>query len=163
MLLMARLIASLCQGTYFGVGAVVAGSLMPPGRQAGAVAAMFMGLTIANVLGVPAATWLGETLSWRATFWSMVVVGLVSIVALRSTLPAIAPSKRKRIGRIVGTQTRTGACSNGADGADFQCAIHGINLHLTHFADRKWRVRTIHHCNADNLWCRDVCRKLDWW
>lgn len=93
MLMIARLIASLCQGTYFGVGAVVAGSLMPPGRQAGAVAAMFMGLTIANVLGVPAATWLGETLSWRATFWSMVVAGLVSIVALRSTLPAIAPSK----------------------------------------------------------------------
>jgi len=57
MLLIARVITSLNHGAFFGVGSIVAASLVAPNRQAGAVAAMFMGLTIANVVGVPLATW----------------------------------------------------------------------------------------------------------
>lgn len=87
MLLVARVITSLNHGAFFGVGAVVAASLVPPNRQAGAVAAMFMGLTIANVVGVPAAAWAGEALGWRASFWGIAAIGLGVMAALRLTLP----------------------------------------------------------------------------
>ncbi|MCK0746179.1 MFS transporter [Chromohalobacter nigrandesensis] len=87
MLLIARLATSLNHGAFFGVGAVVAASLVPPGRGASAVAAMFTGLTVATVVGVPLATWAGEQLGWRAPFWAITALGLSTMVALRLTLP----------------------------------------------------------------------------
>jgi DHA1 family inner membrane transport protein len=87
MLLIARVITSLNHGAFFGVGSVVAASLVPPDRRAGAVAAMFMGLTIANVVGVPLATWAGDQLGWRTSFWGIAGLGVVTMAALRLTLP----------------------------------------------------------------------------
>lgn len=87
MLLAARIITSLNHGAFFGVGSIVAASVVPPGRSAGAVAAMFMGLTIANVVGVPLATWFGEQMGWRAAFWGIAGLGVVTMTALRFTLP----------------------------------------------------------------------------
>lgn len=89
MLLFARIVTSLNHGAFFGVGSIVAASLVPPQRQAGAVAAMFMGLTIANVVGVPIATWVGEVMDWRVAFWGIAALGVVTMVALRLTLPAM--------------------------------------------------------------------------
>ncbi|AKU97893.1 Putative transport protein [Labilithrix luteola] len=89
-LLFARIVTSLNHGAFFGIGSVVAARLVPLGRQAGAVAAMFMGLTIANVVGVPLATWAGEHLGWRASFWGIAVLGLVTMAALRLSLPTLA-------------------------------------------------------------------------
>lgn len=89
MLLAARIVTSLNHGAFFGVGSIVAAGLVPPERRAGAVAAMFMGLTIANVVGVPLATWAGEHLGWRASFWGITALGLVTMAALRLTLPAM--------------------------------------------------------------------------
>lgn len=90
MLLAARLLTSLNHGAFFGVGSVVAAGLVPANRRAGAVAAMFMGLTVATVLGVPLATWAGEQVGWRATFWGIAGLGVVAMAALRLTLPAVA-------------------------------------------------------------------------
>lgn len=87
MLLIARVITSLNHGAFFGVGSIVAAGLVPPNRQAGAVAAMFMGLTIANVVGVPLATWAGDALGWRASFWGIAAIGVGVMAALRLTLP----------------------------------------------------------------------------
>lgn len=89
LLLAARILTSLNHGAFFGVGSIVAASLVPPQRQASAVAAMFMGLTIANVVGVPLATWAGEHLGWRASFWGIAGLGLVTMASLRLTLPAL--------------------------------------------------------------------------
>jgi DHA1 family inner membrane transport protein len=89
MLLIARIVTSLNHGAYFGVGSVVAAGLVAPNRRAGAVAAMFMGLTIANVIGVPLATWAGDVLGWRAAFWGIAGIGAAVMVALRLTLPAL--------------------------------------------------------------------------
>ncbi|SDD37025.1 MFS transporter, DHA1 family, inner membrane transport protein [Sphingomonas sp. YR710] len=89
MLLAARILTSLNHGAFFGVGSVVAASLVPAERRAGAVAAMFMGLTIANVVGVPLATWVGEHLGWRASFWGISALGVATMAALRLTLPAL--------------------------------------------------------------------------
>lgn len=90
MLLVARLITSLNHGAFFGVGSVVAARLVPENRRAAAVAAMFMGLTIANVVGVPLATWTGEQIGWRAAFWGIAAIGVLGMISLRMTLPAIA-------------------------------------------------------------------------
>lgn len=87
MLMVARVVTSLNHGAFFGVGSVVAASVVAPGRGASAVAAMFMGLTIANVVGVPLATWAGEALGWRAAFWGITLLGVVTMIALRLTLP----------------------------------------------------------------------------
>ncbi|CAN5315489.1 MFS transporter [soil metagenome] len=90
MLLVARLITSLNHGAFFGVGAIVAAGLVPRNKQAGAVAAMFMGLTIANVVGVPLATWAGDQIGWRISFWGIAALGVVAMIALRLTLPKVA-------------------------------------------------------------------------
>ncbi|PZU51184.1 MAG: MFS transporter [Sphingomonas sp.] len=87
MLMVARVITSLNHGAFFGVGSIVAASLVPADRRAAAVAAMFMGLTVANVVGVPLATWAGEHLGWRASFWGIAGLGLITMAALRLTLP----------------------------------------------------------------------------
>ena len=62
LLLLSRLVTSLNHGAFFGIGAVVAASLVPKEKQAAAVATMFMGLTIANIAGVPLGTWVGQQL-----------------------------------------------------------------------------------------------------
>ncbi|MBT2132972.1 MFS transporter [Croceibacterium sp. LX-88] len=93
LLLAARVLASLNHGAFFGVGSIVAASLVPPQRQAAAVAAMFMGLTIANVVGVPLATWAGEHLGWRASFWGIAALGVVTMASLRLTLPDLPAPK----------------------------------------------------------------------
>ncbi|WP_191557810.1 MFS transporter [Brevundimonas aurantiaca] len=90
MLLIARVVTSLNHGAFFGVGSIVAAGLVPPNRQAGAVAAMFMGLTIANVVGVPLATWAGDALGWRASFWGIAAIGVGVMAALRLTLPQLS-------------------------------------------------------------------------
>ncbi|ATY30656.1 MFS transporter [Sphingomonas psychrotolerans] len=89
MLLAARILTSFNHGAFFGVGSIVAAGLVPPERRAGAVAAMFMGLTIANVVGVPLATWAGEHLGWRASFWGIAALGVATMASLRLTLPAL--------------------------------------------------------------------------
>ncbi|MFJ5481756.1 MFS transporter [Pectobacterium actinidiae] len=89
MLLISRVITSLNHGAFFGVGSVVAASLVPAHRRATAISAMFMGLTFANVIGVPLATWTGEVTGWRAAFWGISVIGLVTMAALWKTLPAM--------------------------------------------------------------------------
>lgn len=86
-LLLSRLVTSLNHGAFFGLGAVVAASVVPKDRQASAVATMFMGLTIANIGGVPAATWLGQEVGWRWAFAGTAVLGLLAIAAIAFALP----------------------------------------------------------------------------
>jgi len=86
-LLLSRLVTSLNHGAFFGIGAVVAASLVPKDKQAGAVAMMFMGLTIANIGGVPVATWIGQQLGWRLAFGGTALLGLLAIAALALALP----------------------------------------------------------------------------
>tara|TARA_R110000787_G_scaffold8094_3_gene27067 strand:+ start:15731 stop:16897 length:1167 start_codon:yes stop_codon:yes gene_type:complete len=88
-LMVARVITSLNHGAFFGVGSIVAASVVAPDKRASAVAAMFMGLTIANVAGVPLAPWIGETLGWRAAFWGIAGWGLFAMLTLRLGLPDI--------------------------------------------------------------------------
>ena len=86
-LMVSRIITSLNHGAFFGLGSVVAASVVPKHKQASAVATMFMGLTIANIGGVPAATWLGETIGWRMSFLATAGLGVISMVSLGLSLP----------------------------------------------------------------------------
>ncbi|WP_426153549.1 MFS transporter [Pseudomonas sp. DC3000-4b1] len=88
-LLVARVITSLNHGAFFGVGSIVAASLVPPDKRAGAVAAMFMGLTVATIGGVPLATWFGELLGWRMAFWGIAGLGIMAMLALWFALPDV--------------------------------------------------------------------------
>lgn len=87
-LMAARVLTSLAHGAFFGVGSVVATSLVRPDKQASAIALMFTGLTLANVLGVPFGTWLGQAWGWRATFWAVTAVGLAALAAIAAWVPA---------------------------------------------------------------------------
>ncbi|MFP2507336.1 MFS transporter [Buttiauxella gaviniae] len=87
-LMVARVITALCHGAFFGIGAVVAASLVAPNRKASAVALMFTGLTLANVLGVPIGTWFGQLYGWRSTFWGVAIIGVVAFIALIVSLPS---------------------------------------------------------------------------
>ncbi len=89
MLMFARIVTSFNHGAFFGVGSVVAASIVPPERRAAAVAAMFSGLTIATIGGVPLAAWVGEVLGWRAAFWGIAAVGAVAMISLRLALPPL--------------------------------------------------------------------------
>ncbi|TCS37990.1 DHA1 family inner membrane transport protein [Paucimonas lemoignei] len=105
-LLLSRLITSLNHGAFFGIGAVVAASVVPKEKQASAIAAMFMGLTVANVGGVPAATWIGQQVGWRLAFGGTAMLGLVSIAALWLALPKGEPGTRPDARRELKVLTR---------------------------------------------------------
>jgi MFS transporter, DHA1 family, inner membrane transport protein len=93
LLMAARVVTAISHATFFGLGAVVASSIVPPAKRAQAIAMMFGGLTLANVLGVPFGTALGQALGWRATFWAVVVIGVVAATLLALWLPRNIPSQ----------------------------------------------------------------------
>lgn len=87
-LMLARMITSLAHGTFFGVGAVVATSLVPADKKASAISIMFTGLTVATLLGVPAGAWLGLQYGWRASFWAVTAVGVLATAVIAFFVPA---------------------------------------------------------------------------
>lgn len=86
MLLVSRVIAGLTQGPFYGIGAVVATRLVPEKMAGRAVGQMFGGLTLANVLGVPAGAWIGNALSWNTTFRVVAALGVVAMLAIALTI-----------------------------------------------------------------------------
>lgn len=105
-LLLSRLVTSLNHGAFFGIGAVVAASVVPKDKQASAIAAMFMGLTVANIGGVPAATWIGQQVGWRLAFAGTAALGLITIAALWMVLPKGEAGTRPDVRRELKVLTR---------------------------------------------------------
>jgi DHA1 family inner membrane transport protein len=86
-LMAARVLTAFAHGTFFGVGSVVATTLVAPDKKASAIAIMFTGLTVANILGVPFGTWLGQGFGWRSTFWAVTMVGIVAFAIIAFFVP----------------------------------------------------------------------------
>ena len=93
LLFAARVLTALCHGAFFGIGSVVAANLVPRNQRSQAIALMFSGLTLANVLGVPAGTALGQAFGWRMAFWAIVPIGLVAATAVFFLVPSQGTSK----------------------------------------------------------------------
>ncbi|SKB08213.1 MFS transporter [Aeromicrobium choanae] len=85
--LLARFVAGLPHGAYFGVASLVAASLVPAGRRGRAVSMVMMGLSVATVAGVPASTWLGQAVSWRAAYALVVVIAAVAALLVLAFVP----------------------------------------------------------------------------
>ena len=93
-LLVARFLSGLPHGAFFGVGSVVASQLATKGKEAQAIAFMFMGLTVANLVGVPLGTWLGQVLNWRYTFGIIALLGFVAMLAVQLWIPNLENSNK---------------------------------------------------------------------
>src|SRR5258707_12528560 len=87
LLLISRVIAGLTQGPFYGIGAVVATKLVADKLAGQAVGQMFAGLTLANVLGVPAGTWIGNSLGWHMTFLVISALGVITAAAVAAFVP----------------------------------------------------------------------------
>ncbi|MFF7363937.1 MFS transporter [Streptomyces sp. NPDC008125] len=86
-MIVGRVIASLAHGAFFGIGSVVAADLVAPQKKAGAIAMMFTGLTVANVVGVPLGTYIGQTAGWRVTFLVVAVLGVLGLLGVAKLVP----------------------------------------------------------------------------
>jgi DHA1 family inner membrane transport protein len=89
-LLIARVITALAHGSFFGVGAVAARRLVPREKATQAISLMIVGLTLANVVGVPLGTFVAQQASWRLVLGAVALIGLVTIAGLLAWLPAVA-------------------------------------------------------------------------
>lgn len=90
-----RILTAFNHGTFFGIGSIIAASLVAKDRQASAIAFMFSGLTLANLLGVPAGTWLAQAYDWRLVFWLIAGIGLVTMLSVALLVP------RSEVGRAI--------------------------------------------------------------
>ncbi|HUR74493.1 MAG TPA: MFS transporter [Sporichthya sp.] len=93
-MLLGRIVAALCHGSFFGIGSLVARSLVAPEKKARAVAVMFAGLTVANVLGVPFGALVGEQWGWRAAFWAVTGIGVLALAGIAALVPGWAGETR---------------------------------------------------------------------
>ncbi|WBU88934.1 MFS transporter [Cellulophaga omnivescoria] len=96
-LLIFRFLSGLPHGAFFGIGAVVAGKLAAPGKEPQAMAIMFAGLTIANVIGVPIGTYFGHHFSWNVAFMMVGVVGILAMVTVYFWMPTLQPASKVSI------------------------------------------------------------------
>ncbi|WPO72681.1 MULTISPECIES: MFS transporter [unclassified Streptomyces] len=96
-MLAGRVVASLAHGAFFGIGSVVAAELVAPEKKAGAIAMMFTGLTVANVVGVPLGTFVGQTLGWRMTFGLVAALGVVGLAGIARLVPDLPKPEGVRL------------------------------------------------------------------
>ncbi|RYF01241.1 MAG: MFS transporter [Comamonadaceae bacterium] len=101
-LLVSRVLTGLAQGPFYGIGAVVATRMVSQAMAGRAVGQMFAGLTLANVLGVPAGAWIGNAYGWSATFWAVALLGVGAIAAIAALVPHIATEKVQSVAAQLG-------------------------------------------------------------
>ncbi|MCX4869454.1 MULTISPECIES: MFS transporter [unclassified Streptomyces] len=86
-MLIGRIVASLAHGAFFGIGSVVAADLVAPEKKASAISLMFMGLTVANIVGVPGGTYIGQAAGWRVTFVVVAALGVIGFLGVAKLVP----------------------------------------------------------------------------
>lgn len=97
LMLAGRIVASLAHGAFFGIGSVVAADLVAPEKKAGAIAMMFTGLTVANVIGVPLGTLVGQQIGWRTTFFIVAALGVVGLLGVAKLVPDMPKAEGVRL------------------------------------------------------------------
>ncbi|NEB02552.1 MFS transporter [Streptomyces sp. SID13726] len=112
-MLLGRIVAALCHGSFFGIGSLVASGLVAPERRSRAVAVMFAGLTLANVLGVPFGALVGERWGWRAAFWAVTAIGVLALVGIAAPGAVGAGGTAPTGGSASGLRAQLGAFRSG--------------------------------------------------
>ncbi|MEU2867783.1 MFS transporter [Streptomyces olivoreticuli] len=102
LMLAGRIVASLAHGAFFGIGAIVAAGLVAPQKKAGAIAMMFTGLTVANVVGVPLGTVVGQNAGWRLTFFLIAGLGVLAVLGIAALVPRLPEEPRAERSRVGG-------------------------------------------------------------
>lgn len=102
----ARLLAGLPHGAYFGVASLLAASLVLPERRGQAVSSVMLGLAAANVVGVPAATWLGQALGWRSAYWTVSAIAVLCVLTMAMLVPSASGSSETSVRRELGALRR---------------------------------------------------------
>ena len=97
-----RLLAGLPHGAFFGLAALVAVDLAPPGRAGRAVGRVMLGIPLANIVGVPVATWLGQALGWRSAYLLVALVGLISLAMVACFVPRSHSDRSRTVRRELG-------------------------------------------------------------
>ncbi|MER7406548.1 MFS transporter [Streptomyces sp. NPDC000070] len=133
-MMLGRIVAALCHGSFFGIGSLVARSLVAPEKKSQAVAVMFAGLTVANVLGVPFGALVGERWGWRAAFWAVTAIGVLALAGIAALVPAWAGRVRLATGR---TDPIPGRPATGTVESD-PAPPSGLRAQLRAF--RSWQV-----------------------
>jgi MFS transporter, DHA1 family, inner membrane transport protein len=106
LVVVARFVAALPHGAYFGIAALVAASLMGPGKRGQGIALVLSGLTIANVIGVPAITFLGQATNWRVAYLAVAVIFALTVVAIMLVVPKQPGDPGATVRRELGGFTR---------------------------------------------------------
>lgn len=96
-MLLGRVVASLAHGAFFGIGSVVAADLVALHRKAGAIATMFSSLAVANVVGVPLGTLIGQSVGWRITFAGVALLGVVELLGIARLVPEMPKPEGVRL------------------------------------------------------------------
>ncbi|WP_407287204.1 MFS transporter [Streptomyces sp. BP-8] len=99
-MLAGRIVSAFTHGAFFGIGALVAADLVAPQKRASAISLMFSGLTIANVVGVPAGTMLSQQFGWRTTFYAITALGVIGLLGIVKLVPA----QRARAASPIGSE-----------------------------------------------------------
>ncbi|MFF8414790.1 MFS transporter [Streptomyces omiyaensis] len=102
LMLTGRVVASLAHGSFFGIGSVVAAGLVAPDRKAAAIATMFTGLTVANIVGVPLGTFVGQVVGWRTTFAAVAALGVLGLLGIARLVPDTPRPRGTRLGGELG-------------------------------------------------------------
>ncbi|MFF8806048.1 MFS transporter [Streptomyces omiyaensis] len=102
LMLTGRVVASLAHGSFFGIGSVVAAGLVAPDRKAAAIATMFTGLTVANIVGVPLGTFVGQVVGWRTTFAAVAALGVLGLLGIARLVPDTPRPLGTRLGGELG-------------------------------------------------------------
>jgi len=97
MLALGRLVSGFPHGAFFGVGAILLSKIAPPGKVTMAVAGMIAGMTVANLVGVPLGTWLGQTYSWRYTFFTIAAFDALVILSVLLWVPTLYDKSETRL------------------------------------------------------------------
>ncbi|MDT3994268.1 MFS transporter, partial [Mammaliicoccus fleurettii] len=87
LLMLSRIVAALAHGSFFGIGSILAASMVPPHKRASAMALMFMGLTMSNIIGVPFGTFVGQIFGWKMTFIIISILGLLTLIGIIKYVP----------------------------------------------------------------------------
>ena len=132
-LLVARFAAGLPHGAYFGVASLVAASLVRADRKGRAVASVMLGLSVANVVGVPAATWLGQNLGWRTAYWLVALLGLVTVALVLAFVPCSRGDSDATWKRELAALPPAAGAADAGRGRDrLRRHVRGLHLHRPH-------------------------------